>query len=420
MNRNYIIAFGVSVAVLAILAYAAWALFETEPYQKWVPPSREARRNEYLALDRWLESSGIPVRTESSGNISTFSGSDEKHIFIQASLFRWDEAAIDYITDWINNGGNLFLVLDYNTTHYREDDEPYILLEKFGISVEAEFNTPSARYDGNSPGFYHDISFHVSEAAPAIQIKDWTGSTRLVQAKSGKGTLTVSGRPRFIYSHFLESAPNMRLAWTIFLSGSSMDGSLAHNDLQDGWLFIRGITRTRGLLGSLWQQGNLTVLLVSVIILLVICFWAVLPNFGLIRENSEKPGKALRERFLAEGRFLKSYGALNMYIKAYIKEIKRRLARKEGLVDNELVENRLLEILGNSGVHTSESSGVYSDGAYSGFSTADSALLLRALRGENTAETNSTGPENRVSDEHFSYQEFTKMVIISKTILERI
>ena len=393
MNRNYIIAFAVTLAALGILAFAAWALFETEPTTKLVSPSSEARRNQYLALDRWLQSSGIPVRIEKSGDLSTIMEAKEKQIFIQASLFRWNDEAVDYFIDWIDGGGTLFLVLEMstNTNMMRLDDYPYsqydwygeeslLLLEEFGITTETGTGLPGFHYDPEAPSFDHDVSFEIDEDMDALTLKDWTGLIRLVEVKSGKGRLIVSGRPRFLLSPYIGDAPNARLAWAIF--GTDDRGAAAP---AEGCLFIRGKTKVSGLFGSLWRQGNMSVLLVSVLVLLVTGFWMVIPIFGLVRDNDDKLGKPLRERFLAEGRFLKRYDALELYRLVYVKEIRRRFGRKEGLSSDEEIESRLLAMWGKTS------------------GDSDSGLLARAFRGE-----------------PFTYREFPKMIHIFKTILERI
>ena len=97
MNRNYLIGFGAFAAVLCTLAFAGWYFFEIEPRTKPVFPSREARINEFLALDRFLLDSGISVRTTNEGNISLISVAKEKQIFLQASLFRWDNESAEYL-----------------------------------------------------------------------------------------------------------------------------------------------------------------------------------------------------------------------------------------------------------------------------------------------------------------------------------
>ena len=382
MKRNYLIGIAVTAAALGLLALAAWALFGIEPITEWVPPSREARMNEYLALDRWLESGGIPVRTEKSADMKLISQAEEQRIFMQSSLFRWNDEAAEYLTRWIEEGGSLFLVLELNRW---DNDEPLLFLEEFGITAEtdpAETGAASLgrRYDSESPSFDRGLSFDLREDMDAVIIRDWSGFIKLVQVRRGKGMLTVTGRPRFLLSSYLDRAPNARLAWILFTAGFKEPA-----DSEDsGWLFIRGATKVQGLFGALFRQGNLIVLLAALTVLLVISFWAILPMFGLVKSDDRKPGKPLRERFLAEGRFLKSYHALEIYRRTYIAEIKRNLARKEGVTGTEETEQRLLEILGRPG------------------DNHDSVLLHRVLH-----------------DEPVAYREFPKMIGIFKTILER-
>jgi len=239
---------------------------------------------------------------------------------------------------------------------------------------------PGFNYDPEAPDFDHDLSFELAEGVEAVALKDWTGLTRLVEVKRGKGRLVVSGQPRFLLSPYIGDAPNARLAWAIFGTGEGDPPSR-----EEACLFIRGNLKTNGLLGSLWQQGNLNVLLVSLAVLLVIGFWMVIPIFGLVRDNEQTRGKPLRERFLAEGRFLKRYGALELYRMAYVKEIRRRLGRKEGLASDDEMAGRLLDLWGKTD------------------DDRDGWLLVRAFHGE-----------------PFTYREFPKMIVIFKTILERI
>ena len=374
MNRSHIAGFAAALAVLALLVFTAWSLFEIYPETKYLPRSREARTNEYLALDRWLGGSGIPFRVERSGDLSMISRAEERQIFIQASLFDWTDEAVEYLARWIDEGGSLFLALE--TDHY--DREPFLLLEEFGIRAETGPGTSGYHYEPAAPSFDDDVSFEVLQDEDALTLKDPTGLARLVEVKRGKGKLIVTGQPFFLRNSNLGDAPNARLAWAVFAADSP----------PGPWFFIRGSVRARGLLGSLWREGNFVVLLASVLVLLVAGFWAVIPVFGLVRHDDEKAVKPLRERFLAEGRFLKRYGALDFYRAVYVKEIKRRLARREGLTADDEIERRLIDI-----------SRVNSRGR----PTEERDLLVRALYGE-----------------PFKYREFPKMIVIFKTILERI
>jgi hypothetical protein len=328
--------------------------------------------NRYLALDRWLESMGHPVRVVHYGSSSVISPARERRIFIQSSLFRWTDHAVEYLIRWIEEGGRLFLVID-------DYDEGFLpLLEEFGIKA-TEGGQSYYGYDSECPSFDHDFILEVSPADDVLSIKDRAGDTRLVQARRGMGHLIVSGRPRFLLSSNIGNAPNARLAWALFAEDAD---PLQSGLLQNGWLFIRGATRIRGILGTLFSHGNLAVLAVSVLVLLVVGFWAVIPRFGLVRGDDDRPGKPLRERFLAEGRFLKRYGGLGSYRDVYVREIKRRLARKEGISTDD-------EIIG------------YIQGKQ--IEEQDMQLFVSALRGK-----------------PFAYSEFPKMITVLKNILERI
>ena len=367
MNRNYLIGFGVTAVVLGLLALVFSQLFKIVPDTKYVTPSREARVNEYLALDRWLRGMGIPVRVERSGDLSVLSQAEEKRIFIQASLFEWTDEAAECLVSWIEDGGQLFLALDFYYTH--EDDSSLLsLLEEFGITIKRVLT--QTRYDSESPAYGTIFAFELVPVpdGDTLCLKVRNDIIRLVQLKRGKGSFTVTGRPNFLSSWNISDEPNARLAWALF----------AEEAEKGGWFFIRGTARTDGFLGSLFSNGNLMVLLVSGLVLLIIAFWTVIPMFGLVRGEEETPGKPLRERFLAEGRFLKRYGALDNYCRIYVNEIRRRLARREGLLSDEDIIKRAEEVWGTQ-----------------------NDLLARALR-----------------NEKIKFGEFPKTVNMLKSILE--
>ncbi|MCL2382293.1 MAG: DUF4350 domain-containing protein [Treponema sp.] len=378
MNRNHLIAFALTIAVLGLLAALAWHFLEIHPRSRQIPPSAEAAANEYLALDRWLEATGRPVRLARSGNLSTISAARERRVFMQASLFHWTQAAVEYLARWIEDGGTLFLVMD----NYSEwghvpwiDGEIESLLERFGIEARTGLRVPQHRPE-DGPSFpARDFSFHALPDENALAVHDTRGNLRLIRLSHGSGRLIVSGMPLFLRSTHLDHEPNARLAWTLF----------AAQDSESGWLFIRGRTRAQGLWGSLFRHGNLAVAGVSALMLLAVGFWTVIPMFGLVRHDNERPGKPLRERFAAEGSFLKRYGALGFYRDIYIKEIRRRLLRKEGLSTDDEIIGRVKAMLGK----------------------ADGAREIRLFA-------------SALGKDPVAYRDFPQMIHIFKTILERI
>ena len=355
MNRNHLIGFVAAMAILALAAFALSLLFEIYPRTRYISPSSEASANEYLAMERWLKEYDIPVRTVRLGDFSTISEAGERHILIQVSMFIWSEEAEEYLGSWIREGGHLFLVMDIN-----QDMVQNFISREFHIDIRSPADRGAFRYNADFPNYDQRISFEVPPDNEAVLLLDPRYIARLVQVKHGKGTLTVSGRPFFMYSRNLEMAPNARLAWGLLAADTAGTGADTVADTAaaaitsgaalpgEGWLFIRGNMRPQndGILGTLFNEGNLAVLLVSLMVLLIVGFWAVIPIFGLVRRGRERPGKPLRERFLAEGRFIKRYGALDFYRDIYIKEINRRLARKG--ISSDKIEEEIRTIQGEN------------------------------------------------------------------------
>jgi hypothetical protein len=355
VKRNYLVGIAIAAVVSGLFVLIFNFFFEIIPITKYSQPSREARLNEYLALDRWLTSMGIPVRVETSGDLFMFSQAKEKNIFIQASIFDWTDEAVNYLAGWVEKGGTLLLVLDYPV--WWRDEEPIILLDKFGIGAEEILSR------------HHDAT----EAR--------SGVTRSEQVKRGKGKIVALADSNFMRSANLDDESNIRLAWALFASEP--------DNAESGWLFVRGKAKVRGLLGTIFQQGNFAVLLVAISVLLVVCFWAVIPGFGLVKWDNEKSSRPLRERFLAEGRFLKSYGALDFYTQAYVREIKRKLAMREGIMGDEESMKRALEIYGVPHGKPEDEKG--------------RSLLSRAF-----------------CKEPFTFKEFPELINVFKAVLEHI
>ncbi|AEF80915.1 DUF4350 domain-containing protein [Leadbettera azotonutricia] len=371
--RKYLLFFGIGIAVLGIIGFVCWSLFEIVPNEEYFPPVREARINKYLALDRWLNQTGHTVRIADSGDFETLKKSGEGTIFIQNSLFNWTEDAAAYLAEWIEQGGNLVLSLGYSW-EWGDDEALGGLLRSFGIEEGEEPEDWEYHYDPDQPSFGMEVVFLASDDPESLAFMSSDGLVRIVQQKKGMGKFTVMGRPLFMTSDELLTEQNARLSW--YLLADSGD---------PGVFFIRGRERAKGLIGRLFQRGNFSALIISALALIIIGLWTVIPVFGIAARSEEKPGRPLGERFLAEGRFLKRFGALESYRAAYIKEIKGKLLRKENI-------------------------------------KTESGIILRAI--ELWKEASGGGDykdvEKAMSSSRQKNKEFPRMIAILKTILERI
>ncbi|MFP3091473.1 DUF4350 domain-containing protein [Treponema sp. TIM-1] len=336
MNK-YGTIFVICLGVLVLVALAGYALFEIYPTTNYRRPSVESLSNEYLALDRWLQKTGHPLKTTTAGSPALLDHLSEKTLLIQSSRFDWSGEAPGALRSWIEAGGNLVVFSDLP---WYEDEEEDLsnFLAGFGITMEktSPYNVdeedeeaeetipdnPEADPMAAEPALDFDVHFLVEEKSDARILQDRGGNIRMVSVFWGAGSLTVSGTPYFMWSATIGENQNARLAWHI-------TGALDRENR--GIYFIRGKEPAAGLWGELSERGNITPLVVSALILVITGFWMVIPAFGRPVRDEERPGKPIGERFRAESRFLRKYGALDLYLDAYVEELWNKLRIRRGL-----------------------------------------------------------------------------------------
>jgi hypothetical protein len=269
------------------------------------PPSRDAFSNPYLVLDRWMDAAKIGNRVLSEGDIAAVLAGPEKTVFIENSCFDWSETGAPRsraaLTRWMENGGTLVISWDSPD----EDLEDY--LEGFGIAEdpgEERFfveDTSPFNLDRTKGLRVEDEKLRGNGGVAGVEVLRSAGAVRLVTLPVGKGRLTVTGQAFFLRSFSLRGTDNANLTWNLLLKPGKAGGVLSFRDLGQDRRFF----------GALLDRGNPAAFLAAAGFLIITGFWMVIPLFGRPRSAPELPGKPLRERFLAEGRFLKKYGALH-------------------------------------------------------------------------------------------------------------
>jgi hypothetical protein len=314
--------FGVVLAASAFLAVMVYQTFEIYPRTDWVQASREARLNPYLALDRWLKKTGHPVRVRLSGNAKLITSAPEKIVFIQASLFTWSGGLYEDLKPWIEQGGSLILSLDAGKDGGREEpaDLP-AFLKALGLRRKyTASGSGGAPVDFDRNLILKPVKQNKNRARLTSR-KDARGIIRLVTLSLGQGSVTVMGSPRFMRSDLVGKPENAQLAWDL-TGGRDREGG--------GVFFIRGAGRPESFYTKLEERGNPVFLIISALTVIGLGFWMVIPAFGRPQKDDEPPGKPIRERFLAEARFLKKFRALDTYLSIYIQELKLKFRRREG------------------------------------------------------------------------------------------
>ncbi|MDR1211601.1 MAG: DUF4350 domain-containing protein [Spirochaetaceae bacterium] len=335
MHKSFSILIAVA-SLIALTAILAFIFLEIVPKKKFAPPSSLALENDFLALERWLNRTGHPVRTETRPDASTIPQAGEGTVYVQASFFSWTGPDYAMLKPWVERGGRLLIALDQEwNKEYSEGMD--LLLGDLGIGAAQFFGAEAkAVPKGNGgakaapededttaplrPYFDHAISFDPKELPPeCFSMSDSRGDIRLVTVTMGDGSVTLFGSPVFMMNFNLGHTPNARLAWR--LTG-------AEDSEGKGILFIRGRKPQPGFWGRLAGSGRILPPLLSLAVVLAVGFWMIVPVFGRLFEPPGQPGKPIGERFLAEARFLRRYGALDSYIEPYRETIKQRLAKK--------------------------------------------------------------------------------------------
>ena len=322
------------IALFLILAAAgalAFSCFEIYPRKKYTPPSREVSADIFYAMEKWLKETGCYVKTIERFTPNMLEEIPEKVvIYAPEAKFpaSWDEA--EKMLRWIERGG--FLVICISGEAYgmeQENENQYLLdfLSNMGVAVELaqiNFNSKNVsedeaarrilRRDRSSlsdqhPDFSARTGFKVEDEKKNFTIEDEDGIIRLVEISIGSGALTVTGDPVFMYNHNLEKEANAVLAWRI--TGGRTEGG--------GVLFVRERIgpEYNSIFGAIMERGNLIPVIISAVILIILGFWMVIPVFGLVLHEKQFSARPIKDRFTAEIRFLKKYGALNHYLHVY-------------------------------------------------------------------------------------------------------
>jgi hypothetical protein len=347
---NYRTVFIICVGALALLALAVYTLFEIYPTTSYSRPSTESLANEYLALDRWLQKTGHPLRTKTAGEKGLLQGLPEKTLLIEGSRFDWSREGAA-VPPWVEAGGNLVLFLD--SPWYEENEDEWIFLEGLGVKTEkcSPFDEEDEEYEEDNagggenipplPAPYFDslirLSLDEKPGAPGFTLKDDLGIIRLVTVPLGQGSVTVTGVPYFMLSSTIGEEQNARLAWRL-------TGGLDRENR--GIYFIRGREPVSSFFGRLAERGNIGALVVSALILVLIGLWMVLPVFGRPVRDEERPGKPIGDRFRAESRFLLKYGALDFYLEVYVEDLRKKLRTRRGIYRPDQMAPALAELWG--------------------------------------------------------------------------
>jgi len=303
--------------LLALVAYVLYSNLEIYKRTVFTSPSRDAITYAYYAMEKWLKETGHPVRFEMNFNPEKITGVEERVVMIHSSASRWDNAE-KFILPWIEQGGYLVISIEEYRGYSLVDENLLKLLSGLGITLgesASRENTPREQRlsrDEFLPYLGMNVHFLFDNRKDAFTIEDNNGNIRLLEIPVKKGALTVTSIPLFMFNSGLREDVNAELAWK--LTGARADGN------NTGVLFVRERKLPKNILGKIMERGNLLPVVISAFLLIVLGFWMAIPVFGLTAVEKQRTSRPIRERFLAEIRFLKKYRTLDHYLDVYERE----------------------------------------------------------------------------------------------------
>ncbi|MDR0487606.1 MAG: hypothetical protein LBG91_05105 [Treponema sp.] len=299
------------VFLFALLGLLAYSQLEIYPRKTFAPPVQEALSNNYFAMEKWLNETGHPVRIEKQYSPAKIAATHERVVFVRSSACTWEDAG-EVILPWIERGGCLVISIDYDD--HNPDSALVEFLAGFGIGIDEIYEHCE---EETIPYFCWDIYFPIEDAVDygtdVFTIDDENGFARLAEVPKGEGVLTVISKPWFMYNSNLGREINARLSWD--LTGARANGN------NTGVLFVHERYVSNSLFGKIMERGNLVPVIISALLVIFLGFWSVIPVFGTVLAEKQRTARPIRERFNAEIRFLKKYGALDYYRDVYKREM---------------------------------------------------------------------------------------------------
>lgn len=315
--------------VCAVLAYLLFENLERETVQERGNMSLEARRNRYLAAERFLAHMGRKIQWIKDTAVLDSLPEGGVLVLMGRRKEVMSKARAQEILDWVARGGYLILERDGAA-----EDDPLLL--PFGVADDDDTvkrpdimrrerdGLPAffveARLPGNDQRYRLAYNrYHVWEMKSGVPLPLWRvdglyGSVMLHYAWE-RGNVTMMNRLEFLDNDELDDFDHAEFFWAV-LRRYQPEG-LIH--------FVARMqypTLWQWLLTTAWR-----VLPSAAVLILLWLFWVV-PRFGGVRAAPETGRRGLAEHLLAMGRCLWRENALASLLDTARREIAWRLAQR--------------------------------------------------------------------------------------------
>ncbi|MDR1648090.1 MAG: DUF4350 domain-containing protein [Zoogloeaceae bacterium] len=344
------------LACVVLAAYLFGEYVELETVQKEGEMSLEARRNSWLATERFLKRMGR--RTQRIKSPVALDSLPEGGVLVLADGRRggvMNEARAQKILDWVARGGYLVLERDWGEVKKDPLLAPFGVSgcgcdsktkkrgierleegERYGLFVEAGLPGSKQRYRLD-PKFR---TMKAGETPPLWQIENSYGS-QILHYVRGRGNVTVVGTLDFLDNDELGDFDHAEFFWALLqrYQPTGVIHFVSRLEYQTLWQWVL-TTGWRVLLGAAT--------------LILLWLFRVVPRFGGVRAEPEAERRGLSEHLLALGRCLWREGALDTLLDTARREIAYRLAQRHPRIPQLPAAEQSQELARQSGLAAAE------------------------------------------------------------------
>ncbi len=312
-----------AVAVAGVLTLlGSWLLlnYERVPVDGREPPRAEARRNPYLALERFVARMGGRVERQSDARLldrlppggTVFLERNRRHLLPPERL--------RHLRAWVEAGGHLIAVAELpGVADPLLDGLGIVRPDKPPALPKGPRGALAVRLPEGGRPLAADAGWHVLRPGP--RLPDWSAEdgsrgAQMLHYRLGRGHLTVATHlDRQLHNRRIGARDHAELLWALV---SAYDPSPSPRLLVVSRLEMPGLFD--------WLAENAAAACLALGTLLVLALWRTVPRFGAPRPDAPPARRELREHLAAIGRYLWRSGHLAGLVQPARDHFRARLA----------------------------------------------------------------------------------------------
>lgn len=306
----------IPVGILALAALGVlWFLsaFERVPAQVWVGPTGEARRNPYLAAERFAARMGLRTRQiRAVPDLDTLSPTGV--LLMPNRRQALEPRRMRDLAGWVEGGGHLIVEAE----HAGVADPLLDVLGVLRSSAAPAASKPSVVELPNGRKLSVSIFGAITMQAPERETILHVGSTeaaRLVSFAHGKGMVTVASGLHFARNGIIATQDNAEFLWQLIELSPAAE--------------LQVYLRPERL--SLWDflKEHAAPVLAASAALVILWLWRIAPRFGPVAPDLPPARRRLLDHLRASGRYYWAKGLRGRLVVAARDAAMRRIARSQ-------------------------------------------------------------------------------------------